>query len=90
MHASLLSCGAPAVVGCGDGIGVHAPPCRPEGVTSAREGVALRTLVYHEVLTAYLAYVKLRGYTSMFIWACPPLQARGRGLHALILPAPYQ
>jgi hypothetical protein len=45
-------------------------------VASAREGVALRTLVYHEVLTAYLAYVKARGYTSMFIWACPPLQVR--------------
>ena len=43
---------------------------------SAREGMALRTLVYHEVLTAYLAYVKARGYTSMFIWACPPLQVR--------------
>jgi E1A/CREB-binding protein len=49
---------------------------RPEGVVSAREGMALRTLVYHEVLTAYLAYVKARGYTSMFIWACPPLQVR--------------
>ncbi|BDA47644.1 probable histone acetyltransferase HAC1 [Coccomyxa sp. Obi] len=47
---------------------------RPEGVMSAREGVALRTLVYHEVLQGYLTYVKARGYTSMFIWACPPLQ----------------
>ena len=45
-------------------------------MVSAREGMALRTLVYHEVLTAYLAYVKARGYTSMFIWACPPLQVR--------------
>lgn len=48
--------------------------CRPEGVMSAKEGVALRTLVYHEVLQGYLTYVKARGYTSMFIWACPPLQ----------------
>ena len=57
---------------------------------SAREGVALRTLVYHEVLTAYLAYVKLRGYTSMFIWACPPLQVRavGASLHSLLSMLP--
>jgi len=48
---------------------------RPE-LDSARPGVALRTLVYHETLLAYLAYIKQRGFTSMFIWACPPLQAR--------------
>lgn len=37
-------------------------------------GVALRTLVYHEVMVGYLDYVKRQGFTSMFIWACPPLQ----------------
>ena len=52
----------------------HACACRPEGVNSARDGIALRTLVYHEVLMGYLAYAKAHGYTSMFIWACPPLQ----------------
>lgn len=37
-------------------------------------GVALRTLVYHEVMVGYLDYIKRQGFTSMFIWACPPLQ----------------
>lgn len=55
----------------------------PEGVSAAPEsaassssaaGCALRTLVYHELLIAYLAYVRRRGYERMFIWACPPLQ----------------
>ena len=49
---------------------------RPEGVMSARDGLALRSLVYHEILSAYLNYVKARGYTSMFIWACPPMAVR--------------
>ena len=49
---------------------------RPDNVESARPGLALRTLVYHQIIISYLAYVKARGFTSMFIWACPPLQAR--------------
>ena len=52
--------------------GGHAVQAR-ERVMSHRDGLALRSLVYHEILSAYLNYVKARGYTSMFIWACPPM-----------------
>lgn len=56
--------------------GVSAAP--PAAVSSSggavSSGCALRTLVYHELLIAYLAYVRRRGYERMFIWACPPLQ----------------
>jgi Histone acetylation protein/Bromodomain len=31
-----------------------------------------RTAVYQEVLTAYLASARLRGYETAHIWACPP------------------
>ncbi len=49
---------------------------QPESESAAGRGVALRTMVYHELLICYLHYIRARGYTSMFIWACPPLQAR--------------
>ena len=46
---------------------------RPE-VISVRTNEALRTFVYHTLLCGYLDNVKRRGFTSCYIWACPPLQ----------------
>ena len=60
---------------------------QPESESAAGRGVALRTMVYHELLICYLHYIRARGYTSMFIWACPPLQVRRtRSLIAHHLP----
>jgi hypothetical protein len=47
---------------------------QPEGVSAAGRAIALRSLVYHEVLSGYLAYAKARGFLAIYIWACPPLQ----------------
>jgi E1A/CREB-binding protein len=51
---------------------------KPEGITAFGgdkngRGDSLRTLVYQELIMGYLQYLKDRGFTSMYIWACPPL-----------------
>lgn len=47
---------------------------RPDGVRSAVTSEALRTFVYHDLLNGYLQHLHLRGFTSMYIWVCPPTQ----------------
>lgn len=37
-------------------------------------GTALRTMVYQDILESYIINIKEQGYTSLFIWACPPFQ----------------
>jgi E1A/CREB-binding protein len=32
----------------------------------------VRTGVYHEVIVAYLAWVRARGFERAHLWACPP------------------
>ena len=47
---------------------------QPEDIEAEGMGYKLRTMVYHEILLGYLAYAKAHGFTSMYIWSCPPLR----------------
>lgn len=49
---------------------------RPKVPAANYGGLTLRTMVYHELLIGYLDYIKAHGFTSMFIWACPPTAVR--------------
>merc|ERR1719498_1908744 len=36
----------------------------------------LRTKIYHQVLLAYMEWIKRRGFCAIYIWACPPPHKR--------------
>lgn len=47
---------------------------QPDDVhNAAGEDLALRTHIYHELLLGYIEDAKMRGFCTIYIWACPPL-----------------
>ena len=57
---------------------------RPDNVLAVgcpNNKTQLRTFVYHQLLVAYLKYVRNLGFEQMYIWACPPMAVSLNSLH---------
>ena len=47
--------------------------------------VEARTMVYHEIMIAYLKWAQMRGFKQGHIWSCPPQEATTSSSGAILL-----